>query len=188
MGAALHLGYTDPTLPMEERHLGDRTVIEASGDLFAGLLRNQEFLSRTFGLSRARTDEFLKRETLMELMRLRREIAALSYGLAFYGHGASAEVYAEVSAEATHLRHDPRAAAWSIDVELRSGTRLRAVALAAIYEEVLRNRFDEDWFRNPAAGGFLRDLFSNGSRHSADDLARQLGASPLRLSPLAPVV
>ncbi len=182
LGTALHGGYTDPTLPLEERQLGDASAMLATGHLFAGLLRNPAFLTRTFGMSRDTVREFQRFEALAELSDLRRQIGRLLYAIDFYDGAADSGAYADIVSDATGFRHDPREALWEVDVELECVWQLRAAALAAVHEEVLRDRFDEDWFRNPAAGGYLRDLFANGRRHTADELARQLGARSLTLA------
>jgi hypothetical protein len=51
--------------------------------------------------------------------------------------------------------------------------------LAAQLQRELRDRFDEDWYRNPRAGPFLGDWLANGLRFTAAELATRLGEDRL---------
>lgn len=178
-GQALHHAYTDPDLPIEQRRLGDESVPLASGGIFESLLSSPAFLTRLYDFPRSRMADYLRLSALCTLLAVRREVARLHFGLAFYDEGAGDEVYAEILTEATGFRHDAREAVWRIDPEFGPARRLRAAQLAAIQTAVLRNRFDVDWFRNPSAGVYLREQFSHGRRFSAQELAVQLGARKL---------
>jgi hypothetical protein len=175
LGIALHLAYTDPSLPVEQRRLGDEAVTLASGLLLESLLREVSFLSRAFSLPRHRAADFVRLQTFVSLYRSRRDVGILRYELARFEGGAGPESYEDLLREATGFRHDARAAGWEIDGEFGSARRIRATQLAGVLGAVLRSRFDEDWFRNPATGGFLRDLFGKGRRYSARELAVQMG-------------
>ena len=56
---------------------------------------------------------------------------------------------------------------------------LRGRMLSAQLRRELRERFDDDWYRNPQAGPFLGDWFAHGLRFSAADLAATLGTDQL---------
>ena len=56
---------------------------------------------------------------------------------------------------------------------------LRGRMLAAQLSRELRERFDEDWFRNPRTGPFLGDWFATGMRFTAIELATRLGEDRL---------
>jgi hypothetical protein len=183
-GVALHHAYTDAELPVEQRCLGDDSVPEASGALFASLLRSPNFLARIYDFAAGRAQDYRRLEVLCTLLAVRRDVARLSYSLAMYCGDVGAGAYADTLTEATGLGHDARAAAWDTDVEFAPARRLRAVQLAALYATGLRNRYDEDWFRNPRAGEYLRDLFSHGRRYTAAELAVQLGSTRLGFTAL----
>jgi hypothetical protein len=183
-GVALHHAYTSPALPLEHRRLGDESVPLGTGFLFASLLRNPSFLARLYDLPRARIGEYLRLESLCTLLAARRDVARLQFEIGYYAEGADSLTYAELLTEATGLRHDPRSAVWEIDVELGTARRIRGLRLGTLYAATLRNRFDEDWFRNPRAGAYLWDLFSNGRRYSAAEVAVQLGGSGAGANPL----
>jgi hypothetical protein len=178
-GVALHNAYTDPELPVEQRRLGDDSVPKASGGLFESLLRMPAFLRRAYDFPRDKLSEFLRLSVLCTLLDVRRDVARLTFELAYYEGNGDPDVYAELFTSATGMRHDPRGAVWAIESEFNSARRLRAAQLAAVHGATLRARFDEDWFRNPRACGYLQDLFTHGRRYSAPELAVQLVSQKL---------
>ena len=183
-GLALHAAYTDPSLPVEQRRLGDGSVPRGIGALFESLLRTPDFLARVYGFGRNILPEYLRLASLCTLLSVRRDIGLLRFELAHYGDSADPAAFADSLTEATGLLHDPRAAAWSISGEFTTARRLRGAQLGAVIADTLRNRFDADWFRNPAVGEHLRGILENGRRYSATELAVQLSSSQLSWAPL----
>ena len=59
---------------------------------------------------------------------------------------------------------------------------LDAWALEAHLVHVMRERFNEDWWRNPAAGRFLTDLAARGTTDDATTVAASLGRSTLEFT------
>jgi len=173
-GVALQHAYTRAELPVEQRRLGDDSVAIASGELFVSLLQNPAFLSRIYDFPKARLGDFLRLSSLIRLLGLRREIARLLYEIAFYSEGAGGDHYADLLTAATGMRHDPRGAAWAVDPEFTTARRIRGSQLGTAIGDALRSRFDEDWFRNPRAGDYLRELYAGGRRYSAPELSVQL--------------
>ena len=55
---------------------------------------------------------------------------------------------------------------------------LRGRALAAALRVVLRERFDEDWWRNPRSLAALQGLWSRGGRPTAAELWAEIPAAP----------
>jgi hypothetical protein len=53
---------------------------------------------------------------------------------------------------------------------------LRGWALEAVLLGKLREKFNEDFWRNPATGRWLKELSQRGQRDDATEIARQLGA------------
>jgi patatin-like phospholipase/acyl hydrolase len=74
-----------------------------------------------------------------------------------------------------------------VDVDPRyySARYLRAWQLQAVIGESLVERFDEDWYRNPRAGPYIiENLFAEGQRELAHELAERVTARPLSFAPL----
>ena len=63
-------------------------------------------------------------------------------------------------------------------------TTVRA-ALQSLLDEGLTNRFDEDWWRNPAAGPWIvGELMAEGQRESAGEIAQRTAGVDISFAPL----
>jgi hypothetical protein len=72
-----------------------------------------------------------------------------------------------------------------LDSRFYSTRYLRAWQLQALLEEGLVNRFNEDWWRNPAAGPWIaNELFAEGQRESANELAKRVAGVDISFQPL----
>lgn len=176
LGRALHHAYTAPDLPVEFRWLGDRSVPRAMGALFSGLLSDRAFLRDRFQLTGPRLADYLRLAGLLTLLHARAGVGLFLVSLAWEKGNVRAlrERYVEVLGRATGVRHDAREALWSLRLPMEIAWRLRAGQLAAILTAHLRERFDEDWYRNPRTGPALLDLFAGGQRFLAAELAVQI--------------
>jgi hypothetical protein len=95
------------------------------------------------------------------------------------------DAYVTTMGEATGLRHHTADAFVDVDPRFYVTRYLRAWQLQAVLGDTLRERFDEDWFRNPAAGPWIvAELFGQGQREPADVLAARVGGQPLGFAPL----
>lgn len=185
LGYALHRAHTAAELEVEHRRLGDRSVPLGFGRLLEGLLSNAAFAERVCGVPRAALPEYLRLGALLELLRARRDAALLQLELEAYEAGAPHEVaerYVDRLRRATGLRHDPRGALLALRPPFQVARRLRAAQLSAGLARHLRDRFDEDWWRNPRTGPLLLDLFRSGQRYTAAELSVQVTSSPLSLN------
>lgn len=189
LGHALHFGYARADYPFEYRWLGDNSVTESYAMLFDHLMQDRGWLLRYTGLSKARVSEFLRLAGFEELHFLRRYCAKLIYEIQAYGGelswGALPDLYATLLTDATGFRYRPSDAFIDLDPRYYSTRYLRAWQLQAIIENGLISRFDEDWWRNPASGPWIiSELFSEGQRETADEVAIRAAASPISFAPL----
>jgi hypothetical protein len=187
LGYALQRAHTAAELEVEERRLGDRSVPLGFGSLLEGLLSNPAFAERVCGVPRAALPEYLRLGALLSLLRARRDAALLQVELEAYAPvdpHEGAERYVERLGRATGLRHDPRGALLALRPPFRVARRLRAAQLGAALSRQLRERFDDDWWRNPRSGALLLDFFRSGQRYTAAELSVQLTSSPLSLDTL----
>ncbi len=185
LGHALHFAYTDPGLTVEERRLGDASVTEAFAFLLDGLLRERQWLRRFLRISSP--GEILAFTALHKLWYLRRYTAKLAYELHLHTAGAAprmAEAYRELLAEAMLVAWPGELFLDDLDSFFYAARYLRAWIFEAQLREHLRERFDEEWYRNDRTGPFLLELWHQGQRHTLEELARQLGLGPLSLEPL----
>jgi hypothetical protein len=188
LGHALHMAYTRESIPFEYRALGASAVTEPYALLFELLTLERQWVERTVGLAARELEDYLRLVAFLELYRLRLLAARLIYQLELYRAELPGQMggrFAEILSGATGVRFDPRTYLMDLARGFWVARKLRAWMLQAILQESLRDRYDADWYRNPAAGPFLGELFSAGQRDDAGELAVQLGQEKLSARPLA---
>ena len=185
LGHALHYAYTDAALPVEYRRLGDPSVTEAFAFLLDGLLRERGWLRRFLGV--ARPADLLRFTAFHKLYFLRRYAAKLAYELLLHEEGGTprcADAYRDLLAGAMLVRWPQELYLADVDPFLYAARYLRAWIFEAQLRGLLRERFDEEWYRNDRTGPFLLALWREGQRHTIEDLLAELGLGPLSLDPL----
>lgn len=189
LGHALHFGFADPHYPFEYRWLGDNSVTEGYAMLFDHLMQDRGWLLRYTGLGKNNIGEFLRMAAFEELHFLRRYCAKLLYELEVYSGKTSwdvlPDVYVETLSGATGFRYRSADAFIDLDPRFYSSRYLRAWQLQSILAQSLVTSFDEDWFRNPAAGPWMvENLFAEGQRETATELAVRASGAELSFDPL----
>lgn len=182
VGHTLHFAYTDPNLPFEYRALGDSAVTEAFALLLELLCLEACWVRRAAGLEGRELEEYRMLAGFLQLCELRRQAGRLLYEVELRESERPGEMgarYAEILAAATGFRHEERTYLEGVDRGFWVARQLRAWMLWAVLRPVVRDRYDEDWYRNPAAGPFLGELFSGGQRENASRMAAELGAERL---------
>ena len=189
LGHALHFGYASADLEFEFRWLGDNSVTESYAMLFDHRMQDRGWLLRYTRLGANRVEKFLRTAGLEELHFLRRYCAKLLYERALYSGemrwSELPDLYVSFLTNATGFEYDGADAFVDVDPRYYSARYLRAWQLQSILNEKLTGRFDVDWFRNPSAGPWIaRELFAQGQRESAEEIAARAGASGLSFEPL----
>ncbi len=181
-GRAVHFAYTDARLAFEDRALGDLAVVEAHALLFSGLALCDTWVRRSSGMTGSTLEDYLRTASLMDLYALRLAAARLEFELELAESEHPAEMgprWAEILLTATGFRFDQRAYVEKLGQRFGAARYLRGRMLASQLWRELRERFDEDWHRNPMAGPFLGDWLARGMRHTAAELAATLGQDRL---------
>ena len=189
LGHALHFGYASPDYPFEFRWLGDNSVTESYAMLFDHRMQDKGWLLRYTRLGANRVGSFLRTAGMEELHFLRRYCAKLIYERALYSGEVQwselPDLYVSLLTSATGFEYDPADAFVDVDPRYYSARYLRAWQLQSILNEELTSRFDLDWFRNPSAGPWIaRELFAQGQRENAEEIAARAGANKLSFKPL----
>jgi hypothetical protein len=189
LGHALHFAYMDAALPTEARWMGDNSVTEGWAMLFDHLMHDRRWLARYTALDAKDVPAFRRAAGAAELHMLRRYAAKLRYELAMYGGDAPwdalPDLYVERLGAATAFQYSPADAFVDVDARFYSARYLRAWQLQAVVTRALVERFDEDWFRNPRAGPWVRgELFAPGQRERADEVAERVAGDALSFAPL----
>lgn len=189
LGHALHFANMRRTLPFEFRWLGDNSVTEGYAMLFDHRLKDRGWLLRYSGLGKERVSEFLVAAAFEELQFVRRYCAKLIYEIALHsgtvGWSALPDLYVETLTGATGFRYQPADAFVDVDARFYAARYLRAWQLQALLDHSLRERFDDDWWRNPRAGPWIvEELFAHGQTELADEQARRVAGRPLSFAPV----
>jgi hypothetical protein len=193
LGHALHFAYTRADYPFEFRWVGDNSVTEGYAMLFDHLMQHRGWLLRFTGLGRRELPAFLRAAALEELQYLRRYCAKLIYEVQLYGGQvgweALPDLYVQTLSDATTFRYREADAFVDVDARFYAARYLRAWQLGAVLAETLTDRFNEDWYRNPRAGPWLvEQLFAEGQRELADELAQRVAGKPLSFAPVIAAV
>lgn len=187
-GVGVHRAHVGRTLPFVERRLGDRSVVQAVGVLFETFLLDEGWLKRYLRLTANQAREAARIAAFRQLHLARRQaaLAAFSFealsrasttGLADdYRSRLSSALAVEVPRGEAHFALDPFGEAF---------LHVDAFALEHTWRAHLRERFNEDFWRNPATGRWLVDLAARGQRDDAVTVAKQYGAKALALAEAA---
>lgn len=184
MGHAQHLAHVSETAPVELRRLGDASVNEACASLFERLLLSPEWLKRYLHLPTAPARDAARLAAFQALTVLRRYCAKLPYELSLATRGPSterADEYADGQRRALFVEPHPGFFLYDVEPRLYSARYLRGWALEARLTAALTERFNEDFWRNPAAGTWLQGLFARGGTDDAEALSREVSATPLSI-------
>jgi hypothetical protein len=189
LGHALHFGYMNPGLPFEYRWLGDNSITEGYAMLFDHLMHDTGWLKRYTPLAASKLDSFVRSAAFEELHYLRRYASKLLYELDLHGglipFDKLPDRYVERLTRATTFRYDPSQAFVDVDPRYYAARYLRAWQLQALLTETLIQRYNEDWWRNPKAGPWIiAELFSEGQKDLAQDLAKRVSSRTLGFGPL----
>ncbi|GIW71306.1 MAG: hypothetical protein KatS3mg102_0848 [Planctomycetota bacterium] len=188
LGHALHLGYTAANAPYEYRCLGDPSLGESYAFLLQYLLTDRGWLRRYLGFTKPQDYLFLVH--LEKLAYLRRYSARLAYELEMRGDGGERELeeleqrYDEHMRAALGLSYPRSLFLYDVERSFYSARYLRAWLFEALLSKHLVHYFDEDWYRNPRCGTFLKKHWELGTRYGVEEMAREIGYEELTTKPL----
>jgi hypothetical protein len=183
-GRAQHAARTARSAPLEDRRLGDSSVPESYAKSFEHLALDKNWHRRYLRLPNAAGRESARLAAFQSLVRLRRYCALLPYEITLYDGGplrSRAEEYQARHSSALFVSVQRGFFLRDVEPQLYSSRRLRGWALEVQLRRTLRERFNEDYWRNPATGEWLAERFARGQRDDADSLAADLGQGALRL-------
>lgn len=186
-GHAEHYGCTDAELAFEFRQLGDNSVTESFAFLLESRVSDPGWLSEALGIADA--DAVVARARASKLVMLRRYAAKIAYEVELHGGQVTLErlpaLYSGHLSGAIGLAWPE--ANWLSDVDggFYVACYLRAWALETHWRRALQERFGEAWHDEPAAGEWLRGIWSQGQRLDAEELLEEVLGEQLDFGPLA---
>jgi hypothetical protein len=185
-GHTEHFAHTSPSLPVEDRRLGDNAVTEGWAMLFEHLTIDPVWLERR--LDFPRPYDFAGEGAAQLLWYLRRYCAKLIYELEFHTVDDVTTMrsrYVELLREATKVTPSETDYLADLDSSFYSSEYLRAWAFEAQLRAYLRERFGNAWFTRKEAGSLVRELWSEGQRPTADELLEDVTGARIELDAVA---
>lgn len=173
-GAALVFACVEPRAEVEERWLPDVAVLELCGALVSGLLMDEGWLRKMLRLPAGPAREVARLAAFVELTELRRRCAMAGYELALQARGAGrdlADVYEDTLRKALWVSVARGFYLRDVSEGLALLDALRGAGRVQVLRRSLQERYDEDWWRNPGAGEFLRNALGWGSTAADQALA-----------------
>lgn len=177
LGHALHYAYLDEELPVEFRRLGDASVTEAFAFVFDHIML--EPVGLAIGFKTKAQPDMVRFFQLGQLCLLRRYFGKLIYEWELRSNvelKGKDILYQDILTEATLVTYPKESYLYDIDPHFYTARYLRAWMLEAALYYYLRDNYDQDWFRCPEAGDFLRLLFREGQRFTGEEIAQRLGS------------
>lgn len=184
-GHAEHFAHADRALPFALRGLGDNSVTEGFAFVLEHIIAVPAWLERFVYFYEPA--EYLRMQRFNRLYMFRRYAAKLLYEAELHADGdvrGHQKRYADLLTVATGVRYAPEDYLSDVDDGYYAARYLRAWIFDAQLRAMLRERFGDDWFAQPAAGAKLIDLWSHGQRYDAPQLLEREGLGPLDVTAL----
>ena len=185
-GHTEHFAHVAPDLPFEYRMLGDNAVTEGFAFTFDHLILNRRWLDTYLGYTDV--DEFLRFANVSDLYFMRRYAAKLSYEVQLHSQtgplGDMAAVYSAHLSEALMVDVPPQSYLLDVDDAFYAASYLRAWMLEGAWRMMLQDRHGMEWFRDEAAGAWIRQLWAHGQHYTAEQLLLKNGGGRLNTDPL----
>lgn len=185
LGRALFLGHVDAEEPFEFRTLGDGSIDLAYATLFRHLLLDREFLRKALGFQRPK--DYLILAHLERLYDLRLTAGRLLYETQLRRGGTvegMEERFEQIMRRAVGISYPRELYLHDVRNGLHSLVQFRARLFEALFSGHLVHYFDEDWWRNPRCGPFLKKQWAPGRKLRVDELAKEIGYDGLTVKPL----
>lgn len=187
LGHALHFANIDSKVGFEYKWFGDNSVTEGYAMNLDHLTLNPLWMKKVLDVDFDKNRDYFIQRNFDELMMLRRYAGKIDYEI----KRAEAEsldemdeVYADILSKANKINYSRHTYLQDVDGYFYTARYIRAWMFQENLNEVLKEKFDEDWFVNPGAGEFLLDIYSHGQKYNADELLNKFGSAKLSVEPL----
>jgi hypothetical protein len=176
VGGAIATAGISPDLPAEVRVHSSQTARATVAGVWAGLAADEGWLQRYADVDRERAATLRRHAAFAALYAARRAAADLRLAVDVLDGAVPQAEAADAGIAAMLAATGVRVAAADVTGHLApwlgAATRVRALLRTAPLADVLRERFDDDWWRNPRAGPWLAtDVFAPSAVPGNGDLA-----------------
>jgi hypothetical protein len=188
-GHALHYAGVDPRLPYTFRRLArDHALTEIYSYICEAITREPGWHAHYFGLSDEEAEENAEATVFLEAVLFRRYAAKLRFELGFWSDfgdaGLESDDYAQRLTTATGMTYSADGHLVDMDAGFYSADYLRAWIRHAQLRAHLVDELGESWWHDRRTGEILRNLFTEGTRPTSEDIAARLGYEPFDTAPL----
>jgi hypothetical protein len=188
-GHALHYAGVDPSLPYTFRRISrDHALTEIYSYICEAITREPGWHARYFDLSDDEARDNAEATVFLEALLFRRYTAKLEFELGFWSEfedaGLESGDYARRLTEATGMIYHPDGHLADMDGGFYSADYLRAWIRHAQLRAHLVAEIGPEWWRSGETGDLLRNLFTEGTRPTSEEIAARLGYEPLDTGPL----
>lgn len=183
-GHAMHNAFIAQDLPAEYRIMGRNDLTETYAFLFEHLFANRTFLLEEVAMAPEDADAFLEYMQFFMLSEVRGSAFETVYAIALESGEADDPL---VFYNALKDRHDvfretpmDREQAYlALDEGFYGMAYFQAYVAEAQLTAKLESGFGERWYKNPAAGEYLRGLYALGNSIGAEGLCKEIGYNGL---------
>ncbi|MCA1813194.1 MAG: hypothetical protein LC624_04490 [Halobacteriales archaeon] len=182
-GHALHFGLAKPGLDVEYRYLGDNAVTEGFAFVLEHILVQEAWAKGR--VEPHLVERYVWQQRVLRLFMVRRYAAKLRYELELHTKGPEGmeREYSRTLTRALVFQNPGANYLSDVDDAFYCANYLRAWALDAVLRRQLAERFGATWWEERGAGDWLRGLWAEGQRWTAEQLAEQAGTK-LTFAPL----
>jgi hypothetical protein len=179
-GHAMHNALIAEDLPAEYRIMGRNDLTETYAFLFEHLFANRTFLVEEVGMTPEDADAFLEYMQFFMLSEVRGSAFETVYAIAFESGEADDPLvyYNELKDRHDVFRETPmdrEQAYLALDEGFYGMAYFQAYVAEAQLAAKLESGFGERWYKNPAAGEYLRGLYALGNSIEAEGLCKEIG-------------
>lgn len=187
LGHALHFANIDKSTSFEYKWFGDNSVTEGYAMNLDHLTLNPLWMKKVLDVDFEKNKDYFIQRNFDELMMLRRYAGKIDYEIKLAESetlDGMDEIYAQTLTNSNKIQYAKETYLQDVDGYFYTARYIRAWMFQENLNEVLKQKFNEDWFMNPDAGKFLLDIYSYGQKYSADELMKMFGNSDLSVEPL----
>ena len=176
LGASLSYGFTETDRDFEIKFLREDALTRTFSELFKNLLLEPKWIKKYLRLDSDR--DFTIFLYLRRLMSARVNAGRVLYEAELFGNPDSSDlpdVYRQIIENAAGCTVSGKNYLSDIDVRSTSAARFKGILAGIQLSGYLRETFDEEWWRVPAAADFLKSVWREGGLMTSEGLSEKIG-------------
>lgn len=176
LGQAMSYAHTREEEEFEFRYLREKALTRFFSRILGNLVYDPAWIKKHLGTEAS--NDALRMLNLHDLLSARLDAALFIYQSAVFGGAdrkALPSCYTDIMKSALRCAPFEHNYITGIDFDLLYPARLKALALWPGLSRYLTETFDEQWWRSPGAGEFLKSLYKEGGHISLEDILKKTG-------------